>query len=148
MNPVGFCGGSESEASACNAGELGSIPWLGRSPGEGNGHPTSVLLPGKFNGQRSLVIYSPWNCKFTSHEAGGLPLLAARFPDGTFHITMVKQSLPSTFTEHSRRVTLLCKRYSVCILGVSWHGSKCAGNCAILKLKIQVIWKNQYIPHV
>ena len=27
------------KASACNAGELGSIPGLGRSPGEGNGNP-------------------------------------------------------------------------------------------------------------
>ena len=25
--------------SACNAGDLGSLPWLGRSPGEGNGYP-------------------------------------------------------------------------------------------------------------
>jgi len=32
-------GGSEVKASACNAGDLGSIPGLGRSPGEGNGTP-------------------------------------------------------------------------------------------------------------
>ena len=32
-------GGSEFKASACNAGDLGSIPGLGRSPGEGNGNP-------------------------------------------------------------------------------------------------------------
>ena len=32
-------GGSEVKASACNAGDLGSIPGLGRSPGEGNGNP-------------------------------------------------------------------------------------------------------------
>ena len=31
-------GGSEVKASACNAGDLGSIPGLGRSPGEGNGN--------------------------------------------------------------------------------------------------------------
>ena len=31
--------GSESKESAYNAGDLGSIPGLGRSPGEGNGHP-------------------------------------------------------------------------------------------------------------
>ena len=31
--------GSEVKASACNAGDLGSIPGLGRSPREGNGHP-------------------------------------------------------------------------------------------------------------
>ena len=34
-----FPGGSEVKASACNAGDLGSIPGSGRSPGEGNGNP-------------------------------------------------------------------------------------------------------------
>ena len=34
-----FPGGSEVKASACNAGDLGSIPGWGRSPGEGNGNP-------------------------------------------------------------------------------------------------------------
>ena len=32
-------GGSEDKASVCNAGDLGLIPGLGRSPGEGNGNP-------------------------------------------------------------------------------------------------------------
>ena len=36
---VGFPGGSDSKASVCNAGDLGSIPGLGRSSGEGNGNP-------------------------------------------------------------------------------------------------------------
>ena len=36
---LGFPGASEVKASACNAGDLGSIPGLGRSPGEGNGNP-------------------------------------------------------------------------------------------------------------
>ena len=36
---VGFPGGSDGNESACNAGDLGSIPGLGRSPGEGNGNP-------------------------------------------------------------------------------------------------------------
>ena len=34
-----FPGGSDSKASVYNAGDLGSIPGLGRSPGEGNGNP-------------------------------------------------------------------------------------------------------------
>ena len=34
-----FPGGSEVKASACNAGDLCSIPGSGRSPGEGNGNP-------------------------------------------------------------------------------------------------------------
>ena len=34
-----FPGGSDGKDSACNAGELSSIPRSGRSPGEGNGNP-------------------------------------------------------------------------------------------------------------
>ena len=34
----GFPGGSDSKGSACNAGDLGSIPRLGRSPGGGYGN--------------------------------------------------------------------------------------------------------------
>ena len=36
---LGFPGGSDGKASACSAGDPGSIPGLGRSPGEGNGNP-------------------------------------------------------------------------------------------------------------
>ena len=36
---MGFPGGSEGKASACNAGDLGLIPGSGRLPGEGNGKP-------------------------------------------------------------------------------------------------------------
>ena len=46
-----------------NAGDTGSIPGSGRSPGEGERQPTPVFLPGKFHGQRSLEGYSPWGGK-------------------------------------------------------------------------------------
>ena len=36
---LGFPGDSDGKASACSAGDLGSIPGSGRSPGEGNGNP-------------------------------------------------------------------------------------------------------------
>jgi len=36
---LGFPGGSNHKESACNAGDPGLIPGLGRSPGEGNGNP-------------------------------------------------------------------------------------------------------------
>ena len=39
LNHVGFPGGSEVKASASNAGDPGSIPRSGRSPGEGNDNP-------------------------------------------------------------------------------------------------------------
>ena len=59
----GFILGSDGKASAYNAGDPGSIPGLGRSPGEGNWQSTPGLLPGKSHGQRSLVGYSPWGRK-------------------------------------------------------------------------------------
>ena len=37
--PMGFPGGAAGKASACNAGDLGSVFGSGRSPGEGNGNP-------------------------------------------------------------------------------------------------------------
>ena len=48
-----FLGGSDGEESTCNAGNAGSIPGSGRSPGEGNGYLK------EFHGKRSLVDYSP-----------------------------------------------------------------------------------------
>ena len=49
---MGFPGGSEGKASARNAGDLGLIPGLGRSPGEGKNY----LL--QYSG-----LYSPWGRK-------------------------------------------------------------------------------------
>ena len=36
---MSFSGGSDGKESACNSGDLGLIPGLGRPPGEGNGNP-------------------------------------------------------------------------------------------------------------
>ena len=55
--------GSEVKASASNARDPGSIPGSGRSPGEVNGNPTPVFLPGESHGQKSLVGYCPWGRK-------------------------------------------------------------------------------------
>jgi len=46
MISVGFPGGSDGKESACNVEDLGLIPGLGRSPGEGNGeaNPHSSIL--------------------------------------------------------------------------------------------------------
>ena len=52
-----FSGGSDSKESACNAGDLGSISGLGRSPGEGNGYPLQWVLAWRI----------PW-----TEEPGGL----------------------------------------------------------------------------
>ena len=52
-----FPGGSDGKASAYNAGDPGSIPGLGRSPGEGNGNPLQYSFrhsPPKKAAQRNI----------------------------------------------------------------------------------------------
>ena len=61
--PVGFPGGSDGKESACNAGDPGSIPGSGRSPGEGNGYPL----------QYSYLGNPPW-----TEEPGGLQSMGSQ----------------------------------------------------------------------
>ena len=51
---LGFCGNSDSKKSTCNAGDLGMIPRLGRSPGRGHGNPLQYSCLENPYGQRSL----------------------------------------------------------------------------------------------
>ena len=54
---LGFPGGSDSKASACNAGDQGSIPGSGRSLEK------EMATHSSTHGWKSLVGYSPWGCK-------------------------------------------------------------------------------------
>ena len=58
--PTWLLGGSHGKESACNVGDLGSIPGLGRSPGRGHGNPLQYSCLENPHGQRSLAGYSPW----------------------------------------------------------------------------------------
>ena len=60
---VGFPGGSDGKGSTCNAGDMGSIPELGRSPGGGHGNLLQYSCLENPHGQRSLVGHSPWGHK-------------------------------------------------------------------------------------
>ena len=52
--------GSYSRVSACNAGDLGSIPGLGRSPGEGNGKPLQYSC---LENPMDREAMCPWGCR-------------------------------------------------------------------------------------
>ena len=54
---LGFPGGSDSKEYACNVGDLGLIPELGRSPGGGQGNPLQYSCLENPHGQRSLAGY-------------------------------------------------------------------------------------------
>ena len=61
---MGFPSGSADKESACNAGHLGSIPRLGRSPGGGHGNPLQYFcLENLMNREAWQAIYSPWGHK-------------------------------------------------------------------------------------
>ena len=53
MESRDFPCGSAGKESACNVGDLGSIPGLGRSPGEGNNYPL------QYSGPENSMDYSP-----------------------------------------------------------------------------------------
>ena len=60
---MGFPGSSAGKESACNAGDLGSIPGLGRSPGERNGNPLQYSCLGNPMDRGAWwATYSPWGC--------------------------------------------------------------------------------------
>ena len=54
---MGFPCGSSGKESACNVGDLGSIPGLGRSHGEGKGYPL------QYSGLENSMDSSPWGRK-------------------------------------------------------------------------------------
>ena len=60
---LGFPGGSDSRESACNVGNLGSIPGLEKSSGGGHGNLLQYFCLENPHGQRSLVGYSSWGHK-------------------------------------------------------------------------------------
>ena len=53
---------------ACNAGDVGLIPGLGRSPGSGNGNPLQLLCPGESQRQKIVVGYSPRGSQKVRHN--------------------------------------------------------------------------------
>ena len=54
---------SDCEQSMCDAGDVGSIPGLGRSPGEGNGNPLLGILAWKIPWTGEPGGLSPWDIK-------------------------------------------------------------------------------------
>ena len=58
ITDMGFSGGSDRKESTCNAGDLGSIPGLGKSPGGGPNNPLRYSCLENRHGQRGLGSYS------------------------------------------------------------------------------------------
>ena len=63
IQSLDFPGCSDGKESACNVGDLGSIPRLGRSPRGGHGNPFQYSCLENPHGQKNLVGSSPWGGK-------------------------------------------------------------------------------------
>ena len=61
--------------STFNSGDTGSIPGSGKSPGEANGEPTQVFLPGKFR-KKTMAGYRPWSVKLSILKSRDITLPA------------------------------------------------------------------------
>ena len=85
----GFPGGSAGKESACNAGDLGSIPGLQRSPGEGN----SYLLQSSC--LESSMDRTDWDCK----ESAMTQWLLLHFTSLSFYL-LPHESVKESFTPH------------------------------------------------
>ena len=59
----GFPGSSDGKESACNSGDPGFNPWVGKIPWRRKWQLTSVFMPGESHRQTSLVGNSPWGRK-------------------------------------------------------------------------------------
>ena len=96
----GFHGDSDSKESACNAGDPGSIPELGRSPREGNGYPLQYSSLGNPMGRGA------WQA--TVHE-----LSKSDMPERvilTLHIPC--QLLGKTASSYFCSISLICSVYT------------------------------------
>ena len=66
---LGFPGDSVGKESACNAGDLGLIPWLGRSPEEGKGYPL------QYAGLENSIEWGRKESDTTERLSGWVPYL-------------------------------------------------------------------------
>ena len=78
----GFPDGSVGKESTCNAGDPGSVPWLGRSPGEGKGYPLQN------SGLQNST--SPWGCK----ESDTTECFPLSYHFTSLHFTLIVEMNP------------------------------------------------------
>ena len=108
--------------SACNAGDLGSIPKSGRSPGERNGNPLQYFCLESSHAQRSLAGCSPWGHKELDTIEWLTLLLSRRY---------LKKSCVQKTTRKKWKISLIYERNQ------RWHKQ-------MERYTVFLGWKNQY----
>ena len=99
---LGFPGGSDCKGSACNEGDLGLIPGMGRSPGEGNGYAL------QYSGLENSVDKGAWQSILHRVQSIGHNWATFTFKFNEFQLKRVS---PSNSIFHRNRT----KNFTICI---------------------------------
>ena len=96
-------GGSVGKESACNVGDLGSIPGLGRSPGEGNSYPlqySSLENSMDRKAWQATVhgVAKSWTWLSNFHSLKGMPKFP--FPPTAYYISVRANNISLEFLEY------------------------------------------------
>ena len=110
-----FSGGSDSKESACNAGDLGLSPGLGKSPGEGNGFPL------QYSGLESSMDRGAWQA--TVH---GVTKNRTWFSNFHFHSSLlVLPPLPNLLMLKCSRAQSMVLFSTLCTITSWWSHQSC-----------------------
>ena len=91
-----FPGGSAGKETTCNAGDLGSIPGLGRSPGEGKSYPISILA------WRIPWTIQSMGSKRVGHDWVTFTFYLVQFSSVHFSRSIMSDSLRPHGSQHAR----------------------------------------------
>ena len=122
--PVSFPGSSDGKESTCNAGDWGSIPGSGRSPGGGHGNLLQYSCLENRHGQRSLEGYGQWGRKESdvTEQLSIAHISLSRYHLLKSHFTNSLQCHPC-HKSSMRAYTGLVPGSLFCIIGVFVSGS-------------------------
>ena len=102
LGPLGFPCGSAGKVAACNVGDLGSVPGLGRSPGEGKGCP---LQYSGLENSMTCIVHGVAKSRLDTAERLAVSLHFTRSFSITFIVIL--KSLPEKFKIWIRAYYLL-----------------------------------------
>ena len=136
---MGFPCSSEVKASACNAGDLDSIPGLARSPGEGNGNPLQYsclenpIEPGRLPSMGSQRVRHDWVTSLSLFLYIYISGLNGIFSPPSIHIRKLEliQYLPTFFPFSFHNMTNSLLLFVGCIISKFYFLSEHSISCTI-----------------
>ena len=129
-----FPGDSAGKESACNAGDLGSIPGLGRSPGEGNGYPLQYS-----------ALENSMDCIVQGVQRVGHDWVTFTFPFHLFNTLLIQLSVTCSYKQSYSLQVVLIENFIWALR--SWKTTEIKKLSHALCFKKQLSQKNHFYTH-